>query len=262
MQKPQPRPHHGAPFIVAKAVLNPYWIRVNPFLDHRSIYIVVVAPALVSSVVGRVDEDAVHPSRIERQESLQGVEIVPMNDHVAIERRLTDSFLGVHDQGPERHRQMVVVNKLLALETQFTHALIISLRHSPTCLISPALSTPMASSQVATPENPTQYQSASCRRRARCGLGWVVTLEVEQLQASHVARVRAGSETRSLRSHYYSKLRHRATCLARFLSSIGPREASQFTPDRACRTSRDGSSGSSRGGHGRRARRSTTGSPL
>ena len=36
-----------------------------------------------------------------------------------------DSLPGIHHQGPERHRQVVVVDELLGLEMQFAHGVIL-----------------------------------------------------------------------------------------------------------------------------------------
>ena len=121
VKETQPRPHHGAPLVVAETVLDSDRVGVKPLAYHRSVYVVVVAPAFVADVVGWVNEDAVHLAGVERKESLEGVEIVPVDDQVAIERWLADSLLGIHDQGPERDRQVVVVDEFLALEAQFTH---------------------------------------------------------------------------------------------------------------------------------------------
>ena len=81
--------------------------------DHWAIWSQLIVPIAghASAAVGRVDANAVHPPRVVRHQSLQGVEIVPMNYQVAVKRWLTDSLLGVHDEWPKPHRQAVVVDE-------------------------------------------------------------------------------------------------------------------------------------------------------
>lgn len=122
MQQPKSWPHHRAPFVMSEAVLDPDWVRIKPFLDHRRVDVVVVAPAFVAGVVGRVDEDAVHLARVERQERLQRVQIVAVNDEIAVERNGADAFGFVGHKRTEGHRKMVVVDELFALEDQLSHA--------------------------------------------------------------------------------------------------------------------------------------------
>ena len=49
----------------------------QPFANPRVIDVVVVDPALVARVVGRVDVDALHLTAIARQEGFEGFEVVP-----------------------------------------------------------------------------------------------------------------------------------------------------------------------------------------
>ena len=53
-------------------------------LDSSHSRFVVVGPPLIAGVVGRVDKDAVHLARIEGQEGLERVQIVAVNDQVAV----------------------------------------------------------------------------------------------------------------------------------------------------------------------------------
>jgi hypothetical protein len=122
MQKPKPRPHHRTPFVMAQTVLDADGIGFQPLPDHRRIDVIVVAPALVTGVVRRVDKDAVHFARVEWQERFQGVEVVTVNDEIAVERNGADAFGFVGHERAEGHRQMMVVDKLFALETQLRHA--------------------------------------------------------------------------------------------------------------------------------------------
>ena len=80
MQEAQPRPHHCAPFVVTQAVLDTNRVIVEPLLDEWRIHVVVVGPALVPSVVGRVDENAVYLSGVQREQRFEGVQVVSMNN--------------------------------------------------------------------------------------------------------------------------------------------------------------------------------------
>ena len=122
IQHAQPRPHHRAPFVVAQPVFDADGVGVQPLLDHRGVHVVVVSPALVPSVVGRVDKDAVHLARIHRQQGLKRMQVIALHDQVAVKARIANPLLGLHDQGPERHRKVMVPHKFLALEHQFGHS--------------------------------------------------------------------------------------------------------------------------------------------
>ena len=54
----------------------------QPFLDVGGADIIVVAPALVAGVVGRVDIDALHLALILRQQGFQCFKIIAVDDHV------------------------------------------------------------------------------------------------------------------------------------------------------------------------------------
>lgn len=119
MQQPQAWPHHGAPFVVAQAVLYPNRVARQPFLDHRGIDVVVVAPPFVPRVVGRIDENAVNLARMGRQQRLKRVQIVALDDQVAIQPRRTNALVRMRHQRAVWHGQVMVVDKFLALEMQF-----------------------------------------------------------------------------------------------------------------------------------------------
>ena len=99
VEQSQPWPHHRAPFVMAEAVLYTDGVRRQPFLDHRRIDVVVVGPAFVSSVVRRVNENAVHLAGVERQERFQRVQVIAMDDQVAVERGSADAFIRVQSPG-------------------------------------------------------------------------------------------------------------------------------------------------------------------
>ena len=55
----------------------------KPFLDAGVVDIVVVHPALVAGVVWRIDVDAVDLAFVLREQALEGLQVVAMDDHVA-----------------------------------------------------------------------------------------------------------------------------------------------------------------------------------
>ena len=97
---------------MAQPVLDAHWVAGKPFTDHRTVDVVVVAPTLVAGVVRRIDKHAIHLAR---------VQVVAVDDQIAVEPRLAYRLLGVRRQRPERHREVMVVDELLALEDQFRH---------------------------------------------------------------------------------------------------------------------------------------------
>ena len=54
----------------------------QPFLDVGVADVIVVAPALVAGVVGRVDVDTLHLALILRQQGFQCLQIIAVDDHV------------------------------------------------------------------------------------------------------------------------------------------------------------------------------------
>lgn len=107
---------------MAQAVLDPDRVRLQPLPDHGGVDVVVVAPPLIAGVVGRVDEDAVHLAGIGGQKGLERVQVVAVNDQVAVQRRLADPLLRVRFERSEGDSQMMVPDELLALEIQLGHA--------------------------------------------------------------------------------------------------------------------------------------------
>ena len=65
-------------FAVHRAVL------LQPLLHERAVRVVVIDPPLVARVVGRIDVDALYAPRVPRQQGFQGMEVVPVDDEVAI----------------------------------------------------------------------------------------------------------------------------------------------------------------------------------
>ena len=60
----------------------------DPFLELRLREVVVVDPAFVAGVVGRIDVDALDPAGVRRQQRLEGQQVVAFDDQVAVEARL------------------------------------------------------------------------------------------------------------------------------------------------------------------------------
>ena len=76
LQQLQPGIHHAQPFVVPGQVLAlPAHDLPQPLADFRVVYIVIVDPALVSRVVGRVDIDALHPSLVPGQQSFEHLQV-------------------------------------------------------------------------------------------------------------------------------------------------------------------------------------------
>src|SRR6266536_4731345 len=78
--------HHAAPLIVPSCVLAflPDCM-TYPFLELRLSEVIVVDPTLVSSIVRRIDVDAVNPTRVSWKQCFEGHQVVAFNDQVAIE---------------------------------------------------------------------------------------------------------------------------------------------------------------------------------
>ena len=126
MQQFQPGVHHTQPLVVAGEVLALFAHHfAQPLLDFRVVHIVVVHPALVAGVIGRIDVDALHPALIPGQQSLQRVQIIPVDDHVfaavilGMLAILVKTILPV--KHPERHFLMVVDDLLFSNPLQCWH---------------------------------------------------------------------------------------------------------------------------------------------
>jgi hypothetical protein len=73
-------------------VLAVYRIGGEPFPHHRVVHVVVVVPAFIAGVVRRIDKDAIHLARVQRQKGLERMQVVAMNDEIAVEVGLADDF--------------------------------------------------------------------------------------------------------------------------------------------------------------------------
>ena len=97
----------------------------QPFSDFRVVHIVVVYPALVAGVVGRINVNAFHSSLIPGQQCFEGFQIVPVDNHI-----LAAVILGVLAvfiktilpvKYPEGHLLMVVDDLLFSNPFQCWH---------------------------------------------------------------------------------------------------------------------------------------------
>ena len=85
MQQMQPGPYHAQPLIVPFQVFNVNRaIFLQPRLQQRAVDVVVVDPVFVAGVVGRIDVDALDFASILREECLQCVEVVSVEDEVIV----------------------------------------------------------------------------------------------------------------------------------------------------------------------------------
>jgi hypothetical protein len=80
-----------------------------------------VVTLILSTVVGRVDEDAVDLSGVAGQLRLQRVEVVAVDDEAAVQIGVSDGPGGVRDQWAERQCQVVIADEFLAAKFEFRH---------------------------------------------------------------------------------------------------------------------------------------------
>ena len=121
-EKLQPRPHHAQPFVVPLQILPVHLpVALQPLPHQWTVHLVIVGPALVAGVVGRVDIDAFHPSGVARYQRLQRLQIVAVDDQIAVRALRLHRPLRIRDQRAVGHGQMVCVDMLLALEIQNRH---------------------------------------------------------------------------------------------------------------------------------------------
>lgn len=115
-QEFQPREHHAAPFVVASKIVSVHRL-AQPVADHRRVDLVVVNPGFVAGVVGRVDVDALHLSMIGGQQSLERLEVVPLDDEIVVQARALAQPTRLHRiQLAEWHDQMVILHQWLAFK--------------------------------------------------------------------------------------------------------------------------------------------------
>ena len=123
LEKLQARIHHAAPFVVAAGVLAlPAHGLPDPFLELRLREIVVVNPALVARVVGRVNVDALDFARVRRQQAFERNQIVTLNDEIPVERGLFGGRkFAVQLQCVMRHDTVITFDCGFSLELNDRH---------------------------------------------------------------------------------------------------------------------------------------------
>jgi hypothetical protein len=83
---------------------------------------VVVGPALVAGVVGRINVDALHLAGVGGQEGLEGAEVVAVDDDVVVQAGGLARALGLdRRQLMERHHEVVVLDEGFAFEGEGGH---------------------------------------------------------------------------------------------------------------------------------------------
>src|SRR5688572_24362293 len=85
----------------------------KPLADDWTVNVVIVGPAFVARVVGRIDADAFHLSGVVRKQGFEGDEIVSLNDEIARSRITTGEIRHILEQ-VEGNFQVMVDDGLLA----------------------------------------------------------------------------------------------------------------------------------------------------
>ena len=120
-QELQPREHHAAPLVVAGEIVAVHRA-AQPVAHHRRVDLVVVNPALVAGVVGRVDVDALHLAVKGRQQRLERLQVVALDDEIVVQARaLADPARLYRLQLAERDDEMVVLHQRFAFELECRH---------------------------------------------------------------------------------------------------------------------------------------------
>jgi hypothetical protein len=85
----------------------------KPIADERTIDIVIVSPAFIAGVVGRIDVYALDLPCIVRQQSLESFEVVALDNQVAAARVSAPEFWHIFEQ-PEGYLLVVVDDRLFS----------------------------------------------------------------------------------------------------------------------------------------------------
>ena len=109
MQQFEPRIHHAKPLVVAAQILALCADNFpQPCLDMRIVDIVVVHPFFVARVIRRINIDALHPSLVHRQQRFERVQIVAVDNHVAVIVSTVRRKGVLLFQRTERHIEMMI----------------------------------------------------------------------------------------------------------------------------------------------------------
>ena len=121
LQQHEPGIHHAEPFVVSGEVLSLLADGfAEPAEDFRGVDVVVIDPALVAGVVGRIDADALHFPRIARQQRFERMEVVALHDQVA-RGGITMGKLLVRFEQAERYLLVVPHHRVLPDPVQRGH---------------------------------------------------------------------------------------------------------------------------------------------
>ena len=116
----QARPHHAEPLVVAFQVFVVNRL-MEPLFHQRAVHSIVVGPALVAGVVGRVDVDAFDAAGVAGQQGFECLEVIAVDDEVVVCFGGVQRLGGVGDQRAIGDGQVVGVDNLLAFELQGGH---------------------------------------------------------------------------------------------------------------------------------------------
>ena len=114
-QQLQARRHHAQPLVMAGQVVAAHFL-AQPVAQQRAVGVVIVGPALVAGVVGRVDVDALDLPAIERQERLERQQVIAFDEQVAARFLGLEVQFGYGFQGMVRHRKVMVPDDALSFE--------------------------------------------------------------------------------------------------------------------------------------------------
>ena len=116
----QAGPHHAEPLVVALQVFAVNRL-MEPLSHQRAVHLVVVGPAFVAGVVGRVDVDALDAASVAGKQGFESLEVIAVDDEVVVGIGGVQRLGGVGDQRAIGDRQVVGIDNLLAFEVQSRH---------------------------------------------------------------------------------------------------------------------------------------------
>ena len=109
LQQFQARIHHAKPLVVTAQILALCADNLpQPCLDMRIVDIVVVHPFFVARVIRRINIDALHPSLVHRQQRFERIQIIAVDNHVAVAVPAVRRKGVLLFQRAERHIEMMI----------------------------------------------------------------------------------------------------------------------------------------------------------
>ena len=83
LEESEPRVHHAEPFVVTSEVLALFSDNfTEPLPDLRIVDVIVINPAFIAGVIGRIDVDTFYSAFIPREQGFESFEVVTPDDHV------------------------------------------------------------------------------------------------------------------------------------------------------------------------------------